>query len=197
MNRFAKWAHERAKQLPERLAFLLVAPTRTMCCPNKKPIEVKIGDTLQVIGRGWVCRIVELIFFKEGHMKKLIVFSFLFCWCSNSYGQKSVTDSTNYLDVTQSISITTGILYSDQIWIDLIELYEIYETECFNDSTLIISGGGPKVYTPKPTLDSLGRKVLDMTEIISVPAVYIIRKKWVHLQPSFIGFMQYLKEQNK
>lgn len=80
--------------------------------------------------------------------------------------------------------------------VEFLELYQQYETWCWNDSTLIISGGGQSYY-PETSLDSLGRKVLDLTEIIAVDAVYVIKKEWVHKEQSFSGFVTWLKKSSK
>ena len=75
----------------------------------------------------------------------------------------------------------------------LVDLFKEYSAECYNDSTLVISGGGPEIHTPV-IIDSLGRKVLDLSGVYFQSSVYIITRKWVHKEPTLKGFMEWLQE---
>ena len=80
---------------------------------------------------------------------------------------------------------------------ELLELYKIYETRCWDDSTLIITAGSSTNYRPPISVDSLGRKFIDMTEIITMNADYQIKRNWIHKEPTFKGFVAWLREQDK
>ena len=149
-------------------------------------------------------------------MKKLIMILVLFCWCINIYGQESITDTTEILsDVTDLTGGTdidwkfdpfeTTFIYTDVTdmpWaylypsiVELIELYEEYETQCFNDSTELCFNYYFRIY--HLIGDSLSYKIpctkndMDLEIDVSYTGT---GEEWVHVQPSFIGFMQYLKK---
>ena len=136
-------------------------------------------------------------------MKKLIMISFLFCWCINIYGQESITD-TIMADVTDYITVVSpsDIFYPwlDPIWVDFVKLYEEYETECFNDSTEQCFNHYRDFHLIGSALDSLvfedrktpcGKYDYDLGSDDGWMGTH---KEWVHVQPSFIGFMRYLKK---
>lgn len=148
---------------------------------------------------------------------KVFSILFIFCWCVNIYGQESITDST-YFDLTD-ITYTTSIPYVDSASVELgdewmylmyfnpnlvefLELFEEYETQCFNDSTKqCFNYYQTTYYLPGSALYSLG-----VGEDYKVPCSkhdYDLgidmnykgtHKEWVHVQPSFIGFIKFLKE---
>jgi len=134
-------------------------------------------------------------------MKKLIMFSFLFFWCINIYGQESTTDTTDILSDSNYVTVVSPVDFFypwlDPTWVAYVQLYEQYETQCFNDSTKqcfnyygtfyfrgdLMPSGKYKTPCTKSDMD-LG---IDMNYTGT-------GEEWVHIQPSFIGFMQYLKE---
>jgi len=125
-------------------------------------------------------------------MKKSIMVSFLFCWCINIYGQESITDATIISDMYWP--------YFNPAILELIELYEEYETECFNDSTEQCFNYYRTYHLFGSALDSLEFENYktpcgNFDYDLGIDASYRgTHEEWVHVQPSFIGFMQYLKK---
>jgi len=139
-------------------------------------------------------------------LKKLIMFLFLFCWCINIYGQESLTDTTEFSDITwtkDNVKSSGDILYPwlDPIWVDFVKLYEEYETHCFNDSTKQCFNYYTNYYLAGSALDSLAvgenyKTLCSESDFdLGINMNYAgTHEEWIHVQPKFIGFMQYLKE---
>jgi len=78
----------------------------------------------------------------------------------------------------------------------IISLYDEYAKECYNDSTLIITRDGLDINIPT-IIDSLGRKTIDMSQSFNIPAIYIVKKEWVHKEPTLSGFIEFIKKKVK
>ena len=129
-------------------------------------------------------------------MKKLIMILVLFCWCINIYGQESITDTTEITVMTTEWIQSDATIDMLTYYLNtLIELYEEYETQCFNDSTELCFNYYFRIY--HLIGDSLSYKIpctkndMDLEIDVSYTGT---GEEWVHVQPSFIGFMQYLKK---
>ena len=125
---------------------------------------------------------------------------FLFCWCINIYGQESLTDTTFiYTDVTTIGTTDWPGFYFNPTIVELIELYEEYETFCFNDSTKQCFNYYRNYHFRGAFFDSLvfeDRKTpcSKYDYDLGIEMDYLgTHEEWVHVQPSFIGFMQYFK----
>jgi len=111
---------------------------------------------------------------------------------SPTNGQENADSSS----IFKTIVVYREPPFSEYI-LELIELYQEYEKMCWNDSTLIISGGSSTNYSVPTLIDSLGRKVIDLTEIVTMNADYVIKREWIHKEPSFSDFVSWLKEKTK
>lgn len=90
----------------------------------------------------------------------------------------------------ENISITPGdstiTVHKDFYWrskqeLELLYLLELYERECYNDSTRAEIWDEEFIAT-----DSIGDAVIGYTQLVG-------RVKWKHREPTFTGFIKWLK----
>ncbi len=104
----------------------------------------------------------------------------------------------------KGVEYPATISYRPELWSQniskLLELYEEYETRCFNDSTKQCFNYYSNFHLTGSALDSL---VFENYKTPCTKYDYDLgismnyrgtHEEWIHVQPSFIGFMQYLKE---
>jgi len=147
---------------------------------------------------------------------KVFSILFLFCWCINISGQESLPDSIDfYIPYSETVGDWDTEGWTDVVWsedpnlhsllnpslVNFLELYEEYETQCFNDSTEQCFNYYKDYYLFGSALDSLGVGEKYKTPCsknnfdLGISINYLgTGKEWVHVQPSFLGFIKYLKD---
>jgi len=130
---------------------------------------------------------------KRGFKVNSLYFSlsilFLFCWCLNIYGQESLTDSTAFIYTDVIYYVDYQSTFINPKILEFIKFYEKYETECFNDST-------KQCFNYFTYLNLIYYKTPCSKGDIDLRSGVFIEtgEEWVHVQPSFIGFMQWMKK---
>ena len=81
----------------------------------------------------------------------------------------------------------------NEYWVAMfLRAYELYEQECYDDSTLYMYSGGPSITIPEYT-DSLGNKVIDARGPFTGHPIHIETKEWIHGEPTLKGFIEFLR----
>ena len=95
-------------------------------------------------------------------------------WVSNDNAEDSLTVRTGLAE--KSVKLEYGHYVDNQI-INLINYYDIYKAECYNDSVQVWRTP-PQYYNNGATCDTIRYPV----------------RVWVHKEPTFDGFMTWLKK---
>lgn len=76
----------------------------------------------------------------------------------------------------------------------LVVLWDEYRAECYADSHIVKSSGGPRGYGgPTISRDSSGVEVLDYRGAYLVPAIMCYYSDVIHKEPTFSGFMDFIR----
>ena len=126
-------------------------------------------------------------------MKRIILFMLLFAVIC--CGQDKIEYHYEFGDCTEPIMtivdkdtmITTINPYQVIVILTLLQLLEEYEKECYADSTFLITGGGPDIK------HEVINDTLDLTKSMFVNAIYIVKSRWIHREPTLQGFIEFLR----
>ena len=120
-------------------------------------------------------------------MKYLLIVVMLcgFLYASDSPYVVSIDDSTIITINTSTGSIK---IIPDAINI-LLTVYDEYKAECYADSTLIKT-----VVSQAPDVEPDSTGLYDYSKVLTVNAVYQTETKWVHREPTFQGYIEFLRK---
>jgi len=115
---------------------------------------------------------------------KTIIIVLLLSWML--IGQVLTDDTTGIFDKSE-FRLSYWDWEKEYFVLAILLLYDEYEQECYADSTFVISDGG---YEHKFVAVN---DTLDLTRTMSIPAIHIVKRRWEHRQPTFQGFIEFIR----